>query len=84
MICSLCKGKKRVRKKGAADAVACPRCNGEGLLPTTDQIVELVKKGEACFVDVPTLSWIGEVRKVLRKLSTVYGRKSSTRSRTST
>lgn len=84
MICSLCKGKRRIRKKGAAEAVACPRCNGEGLLPTTDEIVELVRKGEACFVDVGALKWIAEVRAVLRRLSGLYGRRSSSRSRTST
>lgn len=68
MRCSLCEGAKRVVAKGEAEPIPCPRCEGEGELPTSSQIVKAVAEGRAELCDPWFLGWVKEVRRVLVEL----------------
>lgn len=72
MRCSLCEGAKRVISKGEKEPIPCPRCEGEGELPSSSQIVKAVREGQAELLDPEFLGRVKAIRELLRKISSTW------------
>ena len=68
MKCPLCDGARRVLKAGETEPIPCPKCDGEGELPTKTETARAIAEGRATIFSPKHAAWVKEIRELLRKI----------------
>ncbi len=72
MKCPLCEGARRVIKAGEKEPIDCPKCDGEGEVPTMMETARAIAEGRATLFSPSHAKWVKEVRELLRKLFSTW------------
>lgn len=68
MRCPLCDGARRVVKAGATEPIQCPKCDGEGEVPTKAETARAIAEGRATVFSPAHARMVKTIREVLRKI----------------
>ena len=72
MKCPLCDGAQRVLKAGATDPIPCPKCDGEGEVPTKTELARAIAEGRATVFSPAHSRMVKEVRELLRRIAATW------------
>lgn len=72
MKCSLCDGARRVLKAGATEPIDCPKCDGEGELPTKTETARAIAEGRATVFSPAHAKMVKAVRELLRRIASTW------------
>lgn len=72
MKCTLCGGARRVLKAGATEPIQCPKCDGDGEVPTKTELARAIAEGRATVFSPAHSRMIKEIRELLRRIAATW------------